>query len=126
MVAWRLEVFFHRRVFLDGSLFLTDRGTCQGAGGVGVVVGLTAGDVVLVVCGLVGVVVVVLVVGVPAVVVVVVDVVGVVFVTVVVEVVVVTVVVGLVCLLTFFEAPKNVVGWPLPVTERPASRSGTV
>ncbi len=27
---------------------------------------------------------------------------------------------------TFAETPKNVVGWPLPVMERPARRSGTV
>jgi hypothetical protein len=92
---------------------------------VGVVVGLTVGEVVLGVCVLVGavVVVVVLVVGVA----VVVDVAGTVSVTVLGEVVVVTVVVvGLVFFLSFDEAPKNVVGWPLPVTECPATRSGTV
>ena len=82
-----------------------------------------AGDgVVLVACGLVGVVVVVLVVGVA----VVVDVAGLVVVTVVGELVVVTVVVGLVFVSLCVEAPKNVVGWPLPVTECPAMRSGTV
>jgi hypothetical protein len=100
--------------------------THHGPGEVGVVVGLTAGEVELGVCVLVvvGVVVagLVLVVGVA----VVVDVAGAVFVTVVGEVVVVTVVVGLVFFLSFGEAPKNVVGWPLPVTECPASRSGTV
>ena len=84
--------------------------------------GVTGDSVVVVACGLVGVVVVVLVVGV----VVVVDVVGVVVVTVVGEVVVVTVVVGLVFVSLCVEAPKNVVGWPLPVTECPAMRSGTV
>jgi hypothetical protein len=98
--------------------------TRHGPGEVGVVVELTVGDVVLGVCVLVGavVVVVVLVVGVA----VVVDLAGTVSVTVVGEVVVVTVVVGLVFFLSFAEAPKNVVGWPLPVTECPASRSGTV
>lgn len=106
---------------------LTDRGRCHGAGEVGVVVGLIAVDVVVVVCVLVRGAVVVLVVGVaPVVVVLAVDVGGVVFVTVVAGVGVVAVVVGLVFLLTFGEAPKNVVGWPLPVTERPARRSGTV
>ena len=93
----------------------------QGAGDV-VVVGVAGDCVVLVVCGLVGVVVVALVVGVA----VVVEVAGAVVVTVFGDVVVVvTVVVGLVCVF-FFEAPKNVVGWPLPVTECPATRSGTV
>jgi hypothetical protein len=92
-----------------------------------VVVGLTAeGAVVLVVgvvvlCVLVGPVVLV----VDGVVVVVV-LVGAVLVAVVVGVVVVTVVVGLVFFFTFAEPPKNVVGWPLPVMERPARRSGTV
>jgi hypothetical protein len=105
-----------------------------------VVVGLTAGGVVLVV-GLmvlgVPVGVVVLVVEVAAVVVVfvvaavvgvvVVVVVGAVLVAVVFGVAVVTVVVvGLVFCFTFAEPPKNVVGWPLPVIERPARRSGTV
>ena len=111
-------------------------GACQGAGVVGVVVGLTAGGLVLVVgvvvlcvlvvvlCLLVGVVV--LVVDVARVVVVVVVVVGAVLVAVVVGVVVVTVVVGLVFFFTFAETPKNVVGWPLPVMERPARRSGSV
>ncbi len=56
----------------------------------------------------------------------VVDVAGVVVVTVVGEVVVVTVVVGLVFVFLCVEAPKKVVGWPLPVTECPAKRSGTV
>jgi hypothetical protein len=99
----------------------TGCGRCQGAGEV-VVVGVTADGVVLVACGLVGVVVVVLVVGVA----VVVDVAGVVVVTVVGEIVVVTVVVGLVFVFLCVEAPKKVVGWPLPVTECPATRSGTV
>ena len=85
-------------------------------------VGVTGDGVVLVACGLVGVVVGVLVVGV----VVVVDVAGVAVVTVVGELVVVTVVVGLVFVSLCVEAPKNVVGWPLPVTECPAMRSGTV
>ena len=97
---------------------------------VGVVVGLTAGGVVLVVGPLVlgvPVGVVVLVVDVATVVVVVVVVVvGAVLVAVVVGVVVVVaVVVGLV-FFPFAEPPKNVVGWPLPVIERPARRSGTV
>lgn len=76
--------------------------------------------------------VVALVVGVPpvvvgwVVVVLVVVVVGAVLVTVVVGVLVVTVVVGLVFFFTAAEPPKNVVGWPLPVMERPASSSGTV
>ena len=52
-------------------------------------------------------------------------VVGAVLVAVVVGVVVVTVVVELV-FFTFAEPPKNVVGWPLPVIERPARSSGTV
>jgi hypothetical protein len=108
---------------------------CQGAGVVGVVVGLTAGCVVLVVGPMVlgvPVGVVVLVVDVAAVVVVVfvvvVVVVAAVLVAVVVGVVVVVavVVVGLVFFFTFAEPPKNVVGWPLPVIERPARRSGTV
>ena len=85
-------------------------------------VGVTGDGVVLVACGLVVVVVVVLVVGVA----VVDDVVGVVVVTVVGGLVVVTVVVGLVFVFLCAEAPKNVVGWPLPVTECPARRSGTV
>ena len=84
--------------------------------------GVTVDGVVLVVCGVVGVVVVVLAVGVAAVV----DVAGVVVVTVVGELVVVTVVVGLVFVSLCVEAPKNVVGCPLPVTECPAMRSGTV
>ena len=84
-------------------------------------VGVTGDGVVLVACGLVVVVVVVLVVGVA----VVVDVAGVVVVTVVGGLVVVTVV-GLVFVFLCAEAPKNVVGWPLPVTECPARRSGTV
>jgi hypothetical protein len=96
--------------------------TRHGPADVGVVVGLTVGEVVLGVCVLVGAVVVVLVVGAA----VVVDVAGTVSVTVVGELVVVTVVVGLVFFLSFEEAPKNVVGWPLPVTECPATRSGTV
>jgi hypothetical protein len=84
---------------------------------------VAGGCVVLVACGLVGVVVVVLVVGVA----VVVEVAGAVVVTVVGEVVVVvTVVVGVVFVSLCAEAPKNVVGWPLPVTECPAMRSGTV
>ena len=57
---------------------------------------------------------------------VVVDVAGVVEVTVVDGVVVVTVVVGLVFVFLCVEAPKKVVGSPLPVTECPATRSGTV
>jgi hypothetical protein len=85
-------------------------------------VGVTVDGVVLVACGLVGVVGLVLVVGVA----VVVEVAGVVVVTVVGELVVVTVVVGLVVVCLCVEAPKNVVGWPLPVTECPAMRSGTV
>ena len=85
-------------------------------------VGVTGDGVVLVACGLVGVVGLVLVVGVA----VVVDVAGVVVVTVFGEPVVVTVVVGPVFVSFFVEAPKNVVGWPLPVTECPAMRSGTV
>jgi len=85
-------------------------------------VGVAGDGVVLVACGLVGVVAVVLVVGVA----VVVDVAGVVVVTVVGGLVVVTVVVGLVVVFLCAEAPKNVVGWPLPVTECPARRSGTV
>ena len=96
-------------------------GSCQGAGEV-VVVGVTGDGVVLVACGLVGVVGLVLVVAVA----VAVDVAGVVVVTVVGELVVVTVVVGLVFVSLCVEAPKNVVGWPLPVTECPAMRSGTV
>ena len=111
-------------------------GACQGAGLVCVVVVLTAGGVVL--CVPVGVVVLVVDVAAVVVVVVVVDVaavvvvgvvvvVGAVLVAVVVAVVVVTVVVvGLVFFFTFAEPPKNVVGWPLPVIERPARRSGTV
>jgi hypothetical protein len=88
-----------------------------------VVVGVTGDGVVLVACGFVGVVVLVLVVGVA----VVVDIAGVVVVTVVGDVVVVvTGVVGLVFVFLFADAPKNVVGWPLPVTECPATRSGTV
>lgn len=83
--------------------------------------GVTGDGLVLVACGLVGVVVV-LVVGVA----VVVDVAGVVVVTVVGGLVVVTVFVGLVFVFLCVEAPKNVVGWPLPVTECPAMRSGTV
>ena len=91
--------------------------------GAGVVVGVAGDCVVLVACWLVGVVAVVLVVGVA----VVVEVAGAVVVTVVGElVVVVTVVVGLVFVFLCAEAPKNVVGWPLPVTECPATRSGTV
>ena len=85
-------------------------------------VGVTGDGVVLVACGLVGVVGLVLVVAVA----VAVDVAGVVVVTVVGELVVVTVVVGLVFVSLCVEAPKNVVGWPLPVTECPARRSGTV
>jgi hypothetical protein len=100
---------------------LASGAACQGAGEV-VVVGVTGDGVVLVACGLVVVVVVVLVVGVA----VVVDVAGVVVVTVVGGLVVVTVVVGLVFVFLCAEAPKNVVGWPLPVTECPARRSGTV
>ena len=108
------------------NVWVTDRATGQGAGEVGVVAGLPAGDVVLVVCVLVGEVVVGLVFVVAAlVVVVVVDVAGAVFVTVVAETVAVTVVGGLVFFVTFAEPPKNVVGWPLPVTECPARRSGT-
>ena len=95
-----------------------------------VVVVLTAGGVVLVVGPMVlgvPVGVVVLVVDVAAVVVVVVVVVAAVLVAVVVEVAVVTVVVvGLAFCFPFAEPPKNVVGWPLPVIERPARRSGTV
>jgi hypothetical protein len=53
-------------------------------------------------------------------------VVGEVLVTVVVGAVVVTVVVEVDFLLTVEVAPKNVVGWPLPVIDRPARRSGTV
>jgi hypothetical protein len=90
---------------------------CQAYHGTGVVLALG----VVVVCVPVGVVVVV--VGVAVVVVVVV---GVVVVVVGVVVVVVTVDVAVALFLTFVEAPKNVVGWPLPVMERPASRSGTV
>jgi hypothetical protein len=86
------------------------------------VVGVTGDGVVLVACELVGVVGLVLVVAVA----VAVDVAGVVVVTVVGELVVVTVVVGLVFVSLCVEAPKNVVGWPLPVTECPAMRSGTV
>ncbi len=85
-------------------------------------VGVTGDGVVLVACELVGVVGLVLVVAVA----VAVDVAGVVVVTVVGELVVVTVVVGLVFVSLCVEAPKNVVGWPLPVTECPAMRSGTV
>jgi hypothetical protein len=103
------------------------RAACHGAG-------VVLAVVVVVVCVPVGVVV--LVVGVAVVVVLVVDVavvvgwvvvvVGAVLVTVVTRVVVVTVDVGLALFFTFAEPPKNVVGWPLPVMERPASRSGTV
>jgi hypothetical protein len=53
-------------------------------------------------------------------------VVGVLLVTVVVWVPVVTVDVGLAFFFTVAEPPKNVVGWPLSVIERPATRSGTV
>jgi hypothetical protein len=53
-------------------------------------------------------------------------VVGDVLVTVVVGAVVVTVVVEVDFLLTVEVAPKKVVGWPLPVIDRPARRSGTV
>jgi hypothetical protein len=52
-----------------------------------------------------------------------------VLVTVVVGVIVVDVVVvtlGLDFFVALAELPKNVVGWPLPVTERPATSSGTV
>jgi hypothetical protein len=96
-----------------------------------VVVVATAGGVVLfvgvvVLCVLVGIVVLVVDVAGVVVVVVVVVVVGAVLVAVVVGVVVVTVVVGLVFFFTFAEPPKNVVGWSLPVMERPARRSGTV
>ena len=83
---------------------------------------VTGDGVVLVACGLVGVVGLVLVVAVA----VAVDVAGVVVVTVVGELVVVAVVAGLVFVSLCVEAPKNVVGWPLPVTECPAMRSGTV
>ena len=103
-------------------------GACQGAGVVGVVVGLTAGGLVLVVGVVVLCVLVVVLCLLVGVVVLVVDVarVVVVLVAVVVGVVVVTVVVGLVFFFTFAETPKNVVGWPLPVMERPARRSGSV
>lgn len=109
------------------SVGVADRGRCHGAGEVGVVAGLPAGGVVLVVCVLVGVVVVGVVVVVSALVVIlVVDVAGAVLVTVVAELVVVTVVVGVVFVVTVAGPPKNVDGWPLPVTECPARRSGTV
>jgi hypothetical protein len=51
---------------------------------------------------------------------------GVLWVTVVVGLLVVTVDVGLAFLFAVAEPPKNVVGWPLSVIERPARRSGTV
>jgi hypothetical protein len=49
-----------------------------------------------------------------------------VLVSVVVGVVVVTAVVVVAFVVVFAEPPKNVDGWPLPVIERPDSRSGTV
>jgi hypothetical protein len=58
--------------------------------------------------------------------VVVVVVLGGVLVIVVVGVIVVTVRVGPVFFFTVAEPPKKVVGWPLPVIERPARSSGTV
>jgi hypothetical protein len=64
--------------------------------------------------------------GAVVVVVLVVVVVDAVLVTVVVGVVVVTAVVLLAFVVMFAEPPKNVDGWPLPVIERPDSRSGTV
>jgi len=111
------------------SIKLPGCGAGVSGGAVCVVVGLSAGGVVLVVGPMVlgvpvGVVVSVVDVAVVVVVVVVV-VVAAVLVAVVVGVVVV-VVVGLVFFFTFAEPPKNVVGWPLPVIERPARRSGTV
>src|SRR5450755_3902761 len=117
----------HERDTDQPSMLRGCGGACQGAGVVGVVVGLTAGGLVLVVGVVVlCVLVVVLCLLVGVVVVVVVVVVGAVLVAVVVGVVVVTVVVGLVFFFTFAETPKNVVGWPLPVMERPARRSGSV
>ena len=109
----------------------------QGTGVVGVVVvGLTAlGAVLVKVCVVAGVVALVVGVGPVAVgwvavgwVVVgwVVVVAGAVLLTVVTVVVVVSVKVGLAVFFGFAEPPKNVVAWPLPVIERPASRSGTV
>jgi hypothetical protein len=53
-------------------------------------------------------------------------VVGVLLVTVVVGLLLVTVDVRLAFLFALAEPPKNVVGWPLSVIERPAKRSGTV
>ena len=93
-----------------------------------VVVGLTAGGVVLVV-GVtvlrVFVGVVVLLVDVARLVVVFV-VVGAVVVAVVAWVLVVTFFFGLVFVFTPAAPPKNVLAWPLPVIERPARTSGTV
>src|SRR5450755_2721277 len=126
----------HERDTDQPSMLRGCGGACQGAGVVGVVVGLTAGGLVLVVgvvvlcvlvvvlCLLVGVVV--LVVDVARVVVVVVVVVGAVLVAVVVGAVLLAVAVGLVFFFTSAETPKNVVGWPLPVMQRPARRSGSV
>src|ERR1035437_1372901 len=94
----------------------TQRAGCSGACyGTGVVIVVGVG----VFCVPDGVVV--LVVGVAGVVVLVVVVVGAVLLTVVVGGVVVTVDVGLDFFIPFAEPPKNVVGWPFPVMERPAS-----
>src|SRR5450755_4274228 len=110
----------HERDTDQPSMLRGCGGACQGAGVVGVVVGLTAGGLVLVVGVVVLCVLVVVLCLLVGVVVLVVDVAR------VVVVVVVTVVVGLVFFFTFAETPKNVVGWPLPVMERPARRSGSV